>query len=225
VGAGDSPAQLPDSSHVPQNLHCQNRAGESPASTRSFSVPSHFGTPPLDGGGFRSNKKAADARLSLIVQRKYEYRRNLPHYQKDNRILFITYSTWQRWTLPEIGRDLALESCLRANGRKYSLYAAVVMPDHVHVICLPRRDEYGEISIPEITRTIKSESAHRINKALGRTGRVWQDESFDHVLRGDESLRKKVLYILENPVRAGLVAAPGEYRWLWWDEKLISSVA
>jgi hypothetical protein len=38
-------------------------------------------------------------------------------------------------------------------------------------------------------------------------------------------LRKKVLYIPENPVRAGLVASPCEYRWLWWDEKLVESVA
>lgn len=153
--------------------------------------------------------------------RKYEYRRNLPHYQKDNRILFITYSTWHRWVLPGVARDLALESCVRANGRKYQLYAAVVMPDHAHLICLPLMDEDGSISIPEIMRTIKSESAHRINKVLGRTGRVWQDESFDHVLRGDESLRKKVLYVLENPVRAGLVARPADYRWVWWNESLI----
>jgi REP element-mobilizing transposase RayT len=142
---------------------------------------------------------------SILVLRKYEYRRNLPHYQKDNRTLFITYSTWHRWHLPEIAKSLALESCVRANGRKYTLYAAVVMPDHVHLICLPLVDDNGSISIPEITRTIKSESAHRINKAIGRSGRVWQDESFDHVLRGDESLRKKAMYILENPVRAGLV--------------------
>jgi len=87
--------------------------------------------------------------------------------------------------------NLALESCLRANGRKYLLYAAVVMPDHVHILCMPLMDDNGSISIPAITRTIKSESAHRINKALGRSGRVWQDESFDHVLRGEESLRKK----------------------------------
>jgi REP element-mobilizing transposase RayT len=159
------------------------------------------------------------------MPRKYEYRRNLPHYQKDNRILFITYSTWHRWKLPEIAKDLALESCRRAHGRKYSLYAAVVMPDHVHLICTPLMDENGSISIPEITRTIKSESAHRINNVLARIGRVWQDESFDHILRGDESLRKKVGYILENPVRAGLVASPCEYRWLWWDEKLVESAA
>lgn len=99
------------------------------------------------------------------------------------------------------------------------------MPDHVHLICMPLVDENGSISIPEITRTIKSESADRINKALGRTGQVWQDESFDHILRGDESLGKEVLYILENPIRAGLAASPGEYRWLWWNENLIESVA
>jgi putative transposase len=77
----------------------------------------------------------------------------------------------------------------------------------------------------EITRTIKSESAERINKALGRTGHVWPDESFDHILRGDESLGKKVLYILENPIRAGAAASPGEDRWLRWNENLIESVA
>jgi REP element-mobilizing transposase RayT len=96
------------------------------------------------------------------------------------------------------------------------------MPDHVHLICMPLVDENGSISIPEITRTIKSESAHRINGALARSGRVWQDESLDHV-RGDESLRKKVQYILENPLQAGLVTPPQEYRWLWWDRELVAA--
>jgi len=47
---------------------------------------------------------------------------------------------------------------------------------------------------------------------LGRTGRVWQDESFDHILRGDESLSKKMEYILQNPVRAGLAARSQDYQ-------------
>jgi putative transposase len=159
------------------------------------------------------------------VERKYEYRRNPPHYQKDNRLLFITYSTWHRWHLPDIAKGLALESCVRANGRKYTLYAVVVMPDHVHLICMPLADQNGSISIPEITRTIKSESAHRINRALARTGRVWQDESFDHTLRGNESLKNKVQYVLENPVRAGLVMASAEYAWLWWNQELVAAAS
>ena len=41
-----------------------------------------------------------------------------------------------------------------------------------------------------------------------------EEESFDHVLRGDESFREKVEYIQQNPVRRGLVRAAEEYRWL-----------
>jgi len=89
------------------------------------------------------------------------------------------------------------------------------MPDHVHLILSPLADEEGSFSIPQIMHAIKSESAHRINKALERQGKVWQDESFDHVLRGDESLATKMAYVLENPVRAGLVKTAADYRWMW----------
>jgi putative transposase len=61
---------------------------------------------------------------------------------------------------------------------------------------------------------IKGASAHRVNRALGRTGRVWQTESFDRVLRISEKLREKVAYVLENPVRGGLVARWQDYPWL-----------
>ncbi len=89
------------------------------------------------------------------------------------------------------------------------------MPDHVRLILSPLADEEGSFSIPQIMHAIKSESAHRINKALERQGKVWQDESFDHVLRGDESLATKMAYVLENPVRAGLVKTAADYRWMW----------
>jgi hypothetical protein len=46
-------------------------------------------------------------------------------------------------------------------------------------------------------------------------GAVWQEESFDHVLRSNESFEQKLEYIRQNPVRAGLVSRPEEYRWLW----------
>jgi len=150
------------------------------------------------------------------MQRRYNYRgRYLPHIQKDNKALFITFATHQRWHLPNLARDLALEACIHAHNKKCILHVAVVMPDHLHVILTPLADEDGSFSIPQIMHSIKSESAHRINKALERRGKVWQDESFDHVLRGDESLANRMAYLLENPVRAGLVKDPADYRWLW----------
>ena len=62
---------------------------------------------------------------------------------------------------------------------------------------------------------IKGASAHLINRLLVRSGRVWQEESFDRVLRCSEKLDEKVEYVLNNPVRRGLVLNPNEYQWLW----------
>jgi len=46
-------------------------------------------------------------------------------------------------------------------------------------------------------------------------GALWQDESFDHVLRSNESFDEKLEYIRQNPVRRALAAKPEEYPWLW----------
>jgi hypothetical protein len=54
-----------------------------------------------------------------------------------------------------------------------------------------------------------------VNKLLGTFGPVWQEESFDHVLRNDGSFQEKLEYIRQNPVRRGLIAKPEDYRWLW----------
>jgi putative transposase len=70
-------------------------------------------------------------------------------------------------------------------------------------------------SLAEVIGAIKSASAHKINQSLRRTGKVWQTESFDRVLRSSESLDQKISYVLENPVRRGLVLIPENYQWLW----------
>jgi hypothetical protein len=70
-------------------------------------------------------------------------------------------------------------------------------------------------TLAAVLNAIKSVSAHKINHRLFRSGHVWQDESFDHVLRHNESIDAKVLYLMENPVAAGLVRNPIAYKWLW----------
>jgi len=99
----------------------------------------------------------------------------------------------------------------------FDLKVAVVMPDHVHMIFTPLIDyDAMEVySLAKIMDAIKGASAHRVNKVLYREGRVWQTESFDHVLRSSENLDAKVAYVLDNPVRRRLVNSPTEYPWLW----------
>jgi REP element-mobilizing transposase RayT len=145
------------------------------------------------------------------------YRRNLPHLQRDNKAHFLTFVTKDRWILPDWARDIVLGCCRHDHDIKYDLHAAVVMPDHVHLIYTPLTDLQRQlvVSLAEIMKAIKGSSAHAINRQLERHGTVWQEESFDHVLRSSESLDEKITYVLENPMCRGLVKNWHEYRWLW----------
>jgi REP element-mobilizing transposase RayT len=147
---------------------------------------------------------------------RYEYRRRLPHYQKSDRPLFVTFRKLTREPLSSDARSLVLEHCLHDNGKKLVLHVAVVMPEHVHLLLTPLRDVNGwPIPLAKILRLIKGTSARQVNQLLGRKGPLWQDESFDHVLRSDESFIAKVEYIRQNPVRRGLARSPEDYPWVW----------
>ena len=155
----------------------------------------------------------------MTLARKYSYRRTLPHLQKDERPVFVTFPTLNRWRLPEESRSPALRGCLEEHGRTMTLHVAVVMPDHVHLIFTANRKSDGwNFSLPEILQAVKSRSARGVNSVLHRSGPVWQQESFDHVLRSNESLGEKIDYVCMNPVRAGLVKDWIEYPWLWRGE-------
>ena len=145
------------------------------------------------------------------------YQRNLPHLQRDAKPHFVTFVTKNRRVLPDWAREIALGCCRHDHGAKYDLHVAVVMPDHVHIIFKPLIDEQRRvvISMAEIMKGIKGSSAHAINQQFDRHGTIWQEESFDHVLRYSESLDQKINYVLENPVRSGLVSDWHDYRWLW----------
>lgn len=89
-----------------------------------------------------------------------------------------------------------------------SLHAYAVMANHVHLLVAPREP------IARITKSIKGYSARKANALLKRAGTpFWQDESFDHWVRSEKSFWKIKDYIERNPVRAGLVRAPGDWRW------------
>jgi REP element-mobilizing transposase RayT len=45
---------------------------------------------------------------------------------------------------------------------------------------------------------------------------LWQEVYFDHVVRDADNEREVIRYIVENPVRAGLCASAGDYRYSWW---------
>jgi REP element-mobilizing transposase RayT len=145
------------------------------------------------------------------------YRRNLPHMQKDARPHFLTFCTHHRAILPEWARAGTLGCCVHEHDLKIDLHAAIVMPDHVHLIFTPLIDcgRSEVVALAQITKSIKGASAHLINRRLRRTGTVWQIESFDRVLQSSEQLDANIAYLRANPVRRGLASLPVESPWLW----------
>ena len=88
--------------------------------------------------------------------------------------------------------------------REWTALAAVLMPDHLHFIATPTNDR--EAKVGNLSAGIKRWMRQEL-----RAPWKWQRGSFDRLLRSDESLHEKWLYVEENPVRAGLVD-----RWEDW---------
>jgi REP element-mobilizing transposase RayT len=92
--------------------------------------------------------------------------------------------------------------------RRYDLHAFVVMSNHVHALVTPSVESTRWLG------PLKGFTAHEANRLLGhQCKQFWQDESYDHLVRDSEEFRRIQCYIEENPVRAGLVAVPEDFRW------------
>jgi REP element-mobilizing transposase RayT len=86
------------------------------------------------------------------------------------------------------------------DGQQYLLGDFVIMPNHVHVLV----GLLGEIDLERQCTSWKKYTATQINRVLGRRGRFWQEETFDHLVRSSEQFDGLRRYIAENPIKAGL---------------------
>jgi RecG-like helicase/REP element-mobilizing transposase RayT len=152
----------------------------------------------------------------------YYTERSLPHFERPWAKYAITFTTCNRRVLSEKARDVVLESLLRWKESRYGLYAACVMPDHVHMLIEPmieREDESGKpifFALSKILHSIKSFTGNRINKIDKLNEPVWEKESFDRLMRSDRDLEEKFQYITRNPWDAGIVKTTQQYPWVWW---------
>ncbi|HXT38453.1 MAG TPA: transposase, partial [Candidatus Angelobacter sp.] len=150
-------------------------------------------------------------------------KRNLPHFERPWAKYIVTFSTVDRKPLSPQARDIVLKSLLFMHEqRRYELYAACVMPDHVHLLFEPQIKEQDENGKPifwplsEILHSIKSFTAHEINAVQNSKGNlVWEKESFDRMIRGESDLEEKFHYICRNPWDAGVAKQDENYLWIW----------
>jgi putative transposase len=153
---------------------------------------------------------ARSSRTMNLPQRK-----RLPHdiplfVDVSQEIFFITVCCSERkrnqLAVPPVAQAL-LDSILHQNARQiWQTQLFVIMPDHIH----------GLFAFPPTGRPLKD--AIRLWKHWTATKFKiqWQRDFFEHRLRRDESRREKADYIINNPVRAGLVNDPAQWPYVWW---------
>jgi putative transposase len=120
-------------------------------------------------------------------------------------LFFVTFNSYRRL---KIVADTAVHERLIAfarNGeaRGIALGRYVLMPDHVHLFVQGSPD----FVLSQWVRLLKRD----LSKALAPPGPHWQSGFFDHLIRNSESYSQKWEYVVENPVRAGLVSTADEW--------------
>jgi type I restriction enzyme R subunit len=100
------------------------------------------------------------------------------------------------------------DALLHFDGERYRMGDFVIMPNHVHLL-----------AVFPTAQTMKQQcdswlhyTAFRINQAIGRKGKFWQQEPFDHLVRSPEQYEYLRQYIADNPNKARLSLGAFRYR-------------
>lgn len=101
------------------------------------------------------------------------------------------------------------------DGKIFRLDAYCIMPNHVHLLINPLPQSDGSYqALAKIMHSLKRFTASQANKILDRSGQTfWQAESYDHIVRNAPEWKNIMSYILDNPVKAGLVTDWQDWPW------------
>jgi putative transposase len=153
----------------------------------------------------------------------------LKHFDHDGRARFITFCIHQRIPIlsSDAFRQMIVESIVEVKAKTgFRLLAYVIMPEHVHLVLVPRIDS----ELGPLIGGIKRISARKIHLFLKRNnptlpgrflvtrdGRpkfaLWQRRCFDHNCRTDAEIWESVTYCHNNPFARGLVGNAIDWQW------------
>ena len=135
-----------------------------------------------------------------------------------------------------IAKEVA-ESLHYRDGKVYRLVSYCIMANHVHVVFMPLPIQPSDVAQPvrlrsndaqpnrlcynalsSIMQSLKGYTAWKANRILGRSGKFWHHESYDHVVRNPIELQRIVTYVLNNPIKAGLVDEWQKWQWSYYKD-------
>lgn len=135
-----------------------------------------------------------------------------PRFWFDNAVLHVVQRGNNRMPIFVDDEDRsyfigALIGATRKHG--VAVHAYVLMSNHVHLLVAP----LSAASMPRTMQTVGRRYVGRFNRVHGRSGTLWEGRYKATLVDADAYFFACMRYIELNPVRAGMVQAPGDYRW------------
>jgi putative transposase len=177
-----------------------------------------------------------------MITNKLFHRGDLPHFTPNDAPYFITfnlhgdyirpfsvgkqkfadYDRWldnlkkgPHWLKEPRFAQIVFDKLMWLTEQVMTMHAFTVMSNHVHIM-MKLQDEQ---SLSEMLQLVKGPTARECNLLLETTGKFWQRERFDRVLRRHEHM-PTLRYIINNPVKAGIVKHWRDRPWTYLNEEL-----
>ena len=134
----------------------------------------------------------------------------MKRFPVENQCYHVISATRNRRTTFSVlsNAEVLLEALQFTRNSRALLLAYAIMADHFHAVFVP----ITPYTLSQVMQTVKGFSSRRINAVTGNRGPIWQRSFFDRGIRDETQLYETISYIHGNPVQAGLVAAPEDYR-------------
>lgn len=185
-----------------------------------------------------ANSLPVDVLAELKVKREAELKvlknRTFGGRNKIEQKYFERYDNWldqcefgPRWLQIESIAQIMAKEIHNLNGDRYRLMAFCIMPNHIHLLIeslLSKQENHrgksAKYPVTDTLRLLKGRTARHRNLELKRNGNFWQHESYDHVVRDEKERERIILYILNNPVKAGLAKEWKEWQFTYVSREL-----
>ncbi|MEI8371298.1 MAG: transposase [Planctomycetota bacterium] len=180
-----------------------------------------------DGATYFVTYRLADSlpqsKLNELRCWRHEWEQHHPPPRDDDTLDDLARQTMLRvehWLDQGMGRcplreskpaGLVEKSMRHFDGQRYEVGCYVVMPNHVHMVLRPTVPR--QFSLEKILQSWKTYTARQINTDLGSCDSLWEQESFDRIIRDEEHLWRAIQYIGRNPRLAGL-SIETQPRWI-----------
>ncbi len=158
-----------------------------------------------------------------MAQKEFKQRKQIHlkgfNYSSHEHVFSLTICTAHKqpyFSDPNISRAIVDELEYRRTSKEIKLFCYCIMPDHLHMLIsleenyAKKKGAFGERTLQNWVSAFKRHTA-KISAQISSIRELWQSNFYDHVVRKDESLVEICLYILNNPVRRGIVSSWEEY--------------